>query len=71
MALVLLALVVTSLSFVTGALQARTLPSAWQLSAYDTKGIRRFALTLSAQERPDIALFDARGRRFVPGLPGR
>jgi hypothetical protein len=67
-AVALLVLVVTSLSFTTGALKARVQGTGWQLMAFDARGQRRLALTLSLSERPDIALFDARGRRFVPGL---
>ncbi len=65
MALVLLAFVLTALSFATGALQTRPFAGGWQLSAFDTRGQRRFALTVSLKERPDIALFDARGKRFL------
>jgi hypothetical protein len=61
--------VVAVLAFLSGALQLRSLPSAYQLSAYDGRGTRRFALTLSSRERPDIAVFDARGQRFIPALP--
>jgi hypothetical protein len=57
--------VLLGLSFTTGALQARAVPHGWQLSAYDTKNVRRFALTVTGQQRPDIALFDSRGRRIV------
>jgi len=67
-AVALLVLVVTTLSFTTGALQARAQGPGWQLTAFDAQGQRRMALTLSLSERPDIALFDARGRRFVPGF---
>lgn len=67
MALTLLASVLTVLSFATGALQTRPFAGGWQLSAFDTRGQRRFALTLSTRERPDIAIFDARGKRlFAP-----
>ncbi len=62
----LLTLVTVVLSFATGALQARVADQAWRLSAYDTKGVRRFALTLSTQHRPDIALFNERGQRWTP-----
>lgn len=65
MALTLLAVVLTGLSFATGALRTRPLAGGWQLSAFDTRGQRRFALTLSMRERPDIAIFDSRGRRLL------
>lgn len=68
MALSLLAVTLVGLSFVTGALQARMLQRAWQLAAYDTQGTRRFALTLTLGERPDVAFFDAKGHRYIPGL---
>lgn len=66
MALALLAFVLTGLSFATGALQAQTVDDGWQLCAYDTAGTRRLALTVFSHQRPDIAIFDPQGQRFVP-----
>ena len=65
MALVLLAIVLTVLSFATGAIQTRRFGGDWQLSAFDSHGQRRFALTLSAKERPDIAIFGPSGKRLL------
>lgn len=64
--LALLALVTFSLSFLTGALQTGTGPEGWRLSAHDSRGTRRFSLTLRLSERPDIAFFNASGQRFDP-----
>lgn len=60
----LLAIVTVGLSFLTGALKADTVSWGWRLSAYDTAGTRRLALTLSLAERPDITLFDSAGQRW-------
>lgn len=58
--------VLLALSLATGALQIQTTGSACLLSAYDTQGVRRLALTVSTRERPDLALFDRQGRRWTP-----
>lgn len=65
MALALLAVVLTVLSFATGALQTRCNDGGWHLSAFDSHGQRRFALTLSLKARPDIAIFGPSGKRLL------
>ena len=64
----LIILATLGLSFLTGALCAHTVQEGWRLSAYDARGTRRFALTLSLSERPDIAFFEASGQRWDHSL---
>lgn len=56
--------VVLMVAFATGALRLKTSADRAQLWAYDSLGAARFCLTISCQERPDIAFFSSGGRRL-------